>query len=319
MIGNRQESRWVSNPTIPTFMGKSLHYTTTNLVVMVLGVAITYFCAIPIIGGLWAFLLTLLASFAISALAKRPINKENNNTLRLAVFGLFAWLGHVLSPLIFQFIFIIPNGPLLLIGAIMATAFITFTTALYAQYTQETRQADKYILMRPLLANLVIGLIAVGILNMFFQMPIITLLYGLAGACIFTLYLLSDIILVANLHSDATVVSAEKADHDAILCGAVIALDISNIFISILEIIGVMSNKGSDMGKSITTLFMTLLGPILMLGVVFGFNEAFSASPVSKSSRAPVRSQQFVSAKPPSFCEWLMGSKDSTPAQSLVR
>jgi FtsH-binding integral membrane protein len=305
-----------SAATVPTFIDSALNYTTANLALLAMGVFITYFCAIPMMGPFITFGISIALSFLISYLAKKQNTAENNNTLRLAVFGLFIWLGYALTPYILSFLFFIPHGPLLLIGAAITTAFITLTTAFYARYAIDTGQADKFILMRPLLMNLVLGLIVMGVLNVFLQMPLILLLEGLAGACVFTLFLLSDIIMIATLNEHCHAASPADKERLAILCGANIALDITNIFISLLEIAEALSNKSSrnSIGNSLTTLFMTLVGPLLMLGVVFGMNDAFTKKdPISVSHTTSPTNSQVLNEKKPSFIEWCFGCS-TTPS-----
>ena len=115
---------WFFDQTeVPTFIGKALNYTTANVALTAIGIGITYFCAIPMMAPLWSFGIATALSFWINYLATKDNTAENNNTLRLAIFGLFIWLGYALSPFIFSFIFFIPNGPMLLIGAAITTTF----------------------------------------------------------------------------------------------------------------------------------------------------------------------------------------------------
>ena len=299
---------------VPTFIGKALNYTTANLVLTAIGICITYFFAIPMIAPLWSFGAAIVLSFLITYLAKKDPTAENNNSLRLAVFGLFIWLGYALSPYIFSFIFFIPNGPMLVIGAAITTAFISLTTALYARYAIETGQADKYILMRPLLMNVILGLIVVGLLNGFLHMPLLMLLEGLAGACVFTLFLLSDILVVAAVNNQSGGDMNEALEERmAILCGANIALDITNIFVSLLEIADALgdNNNRHSIGQSISNLVMTLVGPLLMLGVVFGINDWFfkEKQTVGGTYRAtPATAQELAGDQKPSFIAWCFGS-----------
>ena len=310
---------WFFDQTeVPAFIGKALNYTTANVALTAIGIGITYSFAIPMMAPLWSFGIAIALSFLINYLAKKDNTADNNNTLRLAIFGLFIWLGYALSPFIFSFIFFIPNGPMLLIGAAIITAFISLTTALYARYVIETKQADKYILMRPLLMNLVLGLIVVGLLNAFLHMPLLMLLEGLAGACVFTLFLLSDILVVAAVNQHSRQMSEAQQERLAILCGANIALDITNIFVSLLEIAAALGDKGNtqSIGKSITTLVTTLVGPLLMLGVVFGINDwFFKKQPMSIDgpSVIPTRRQEITPDTQPSFIAWCFGCKPSAP------
>lgn len=294
--------------TIPNFIGEALNYTAVNLLLIALSIGATYFFAIPILPPLWILGITLLITFYISYLAKKQATLANNNALRLTVFGLFVWLGYTLTPYILSFVFFIPNGAMLLLGSAIATFCISITTALYARYIIETQQDKKYVLIQPLLMNILFGLIVISLLNIFLHIPLLMLIESLAGACLFTLFLFCD--MINNGNAQRTDMNNVQKEHLTILCGANIALDIANIFISLLDIMAILNSKKSrqSVGASFMNIVKTLVGPLLMLGVVLGINEWFSKDnpmTVAVTKGSPTESHRLSSDKQPSFLGWL--------------
>ena len=118
------------------------------------------------------------------------------------------------------------------------------------------------------------AIILIGLLNSFFQMPLLLLIQGVGGAFLFSLYLLGDIvqhIKMSELFSNA---SENFKDIICIISGVSIALDIANIFISVLKIMAACSakeNKGS-IGSDLYKIGSALIGPIIALGAILGIN-----------------------------------------------
>jgi FtsH-binding integral membrane protein len=292
MHSNAQIAQPVSYTQAQQLIPKAMLYTMANLAFMALGTFLSIYFAWPIMTLLPALVPTLLLVgilyINMSAALGKPTD-ENLSSLRMTGFALFVWLGYTVSPFIAHFIFFIPNGPLLLAMAGVTTLLLSLSVALFAHIEIGHGNADKYMMMRPLLGNFILAIILIGLLNSFFQMPLLLLIQGVGGAFLFSLYLLGDIvqhIKMSELVSDAR---ENFKDIICIISGVSIALDIANIFISVLKIMAACSakeNKGS-IGSDLYKIGRALIGPIIALGAILGINYLFSSAKESNKGDTP--------------------------------
>ena len=288
MRSNAQIAQPVSYTQAQHLIPKAILYTMADLAFMALGTFLSIYFAWPIMTLLPALLLTFLLVGILyiteSAALDKPTD-ENLGFLRMTGFALFVWLGYTVSPFIAHFIFFIPNGPLLLAMAGGVTLLLSLSVALFAHIEIGYGNADKYMMMRPLLGNFILAIILIGLLNSFFQMPLLLLIQGVGGVFLFSLYLLGDIVNYIESTKSCIFSSENVKEVLCIASGVSIALDIANIFVSVLKIIDACSEEGNkgSIGSDLYNIGRALIGPIIALGAILGVNYLFSSERENKN------------------------------------
>jgi len=82
---------------------------------------------------------------------------------------------------------------------------------------------------------ILLGLIALGILNIFLKMTMLSLIISGAGAVLFSLYIFMDIQRIRDLRQDDNATASMYALN--------VFLDIVNLFLNLLNILGILSRR----------------------------------------------------------------------------
>lgn len=122
------------------------------------------------------------------------------------------------------------NGPMIVAQAVGGTAIVTFSCGLYAMVTKRDFSSIGGALFGILLA-----VIVVSIVNMFLQLPMLTLIISVVTLILFSVYLIFDVQQVVNGGED-----------NYILATLNIYLDILNIFMSLLQILNFFGGGDDD-------------------------------------------------------------------------
>lgn len=161
-----------------------------------------------------AFLVVMIGLiFAIQATADSGIG-----VVLLLVFT--AFMGLMMSGAI-EHTLSLKNGHLIVTQAIAGTAAVTFTCGLYAMVTKRDFSSWGGILF-----GLLIALIIVSLINLWLQLPMLSLIISYIGVVLFSAYLIYDVQQVVN-GGETNYVRATLS----------IYLDIMNIFINLLNIL----------------------------------------------------------------------------------
>jgi FtsH-binding integral membrane protein len=266
---------------------KTLMLTLVNLGFMALGCYLAILFNWTPISPIFYLILAFALSFAIEFYK----SDNNHSGMRTCFFLLFTLIGYYIAPYMFALAYSIPNGALILAMASVTTIVLTLTIAVTAYAYKESNDIPS-ILRSSLIGNLSLSLLGIYILNVFLQMPIITLLYGVGCAFLFSVYLLADILKFL------VVEEISSSESNSIYSAGSIALDIINIFLAIVNIMKVTSDEksSSSIVESIGTLIFTLAGPLIVLGAIFCMNSAFEnkgeeMNPRRQGGCAPTNSQ----------------------------
>jgi len=117
------------------------------------------------------------------------------------------------------------SGSVLIVIAI--TASIVLGLTFYAMYTK-----SDYTLMGGIMVVLLIGLMILGIITIFFNVPFLRTLYCAMGAILFSFYIVIDTQLILGKGS------ARYSMDDYIIAAMNLYLDIINVFLYLLELFG---------------------------------------------------------------------------------
>ena len=82
---------------------------------------------------------------------------------------------------------------------------------------------------------ILLGLIALGVLNIFLKMTMLSLIISGAGAVLFSLYIFMDIQRIRDLRQDDNATASMYALN--------VFLDIVNLFLNLLNILGILSRR----------------------------------------------------------------------------
>lgn len=170
--------------------------------------------------GLWA----VLGLFAVQLGALFAVHRFRNSSIGLALLALFSLLmGVTTGPLITHYLKL-PGGASILGLSAGLTALATFGCATYAITTRRSFSQWGGMLFAGTLVIVVAALV-----NLFVQMPALSLTIGVLGALIFTAWILYDV---------SSVVTGAQDNYISAATG--LYLDILNLFLSLLRIFGVL-------------------------------------------------------------------------------
>lgn len=172
----------------------------------------------PIMGFLGFLGLLFVLIFAVQATAESGIGV----VLLLVFTGV---MGMMMSGAI-EASLALKNGPLIVAEAVGGTAVVTFCCGLYAMVTKRDFSSWGGALF-----GILIALIVVMALNMWLQLPILQLVLSCVALLLFSAYLIYDVQRVVN-GGETNYVRATMS----------IYLDVMNIFINLLSILGVVND-----------------------------------------------------------------------------
>ena len=223
-----------------------------NLLFFAAGIALTIFTGIPVI-NIWLQLVILIAGCFYNADLASSINttniQSNTSKARMLWFSMFLFLGYVTAPFIMHFMVSVQNAGLLMAIAGLSTISLSLALIGFAYMSYSMGATDNKLLWGPLLGNLLLALIAASVMNIFFHIPVLTLLISIGTAVLYSFYLVFDVVFQLC----TTDASPEASDFISVQASANIALDVLNIFISILNIMAYFSPKdGHDSDTNIT-------------------------------------------------------------------
>lgn len=270
-----------SSLTLEAFM-QTLWNAFLNLLCFAAGIAFTIFTGIPVI-NIWLRLGIVIAGCAYNGYLGASINQHNNQRFtsyaKSLWFGMFVFLGYVTAPFIVYFMLSVQNAGLLM--AIAGLSTLTLSLALIGfAYLLHCSGADKNTLLwGPLLGNILLGLFAASIMNIFLHIPLLTLVIAIGSAVLYSFYLVFDIVY----HLSITEIAPVFSEFICVQAAANMALDVTNIFISILKIMAYFNQKAgsaskTDISQDIMKIF-TVIGGVLIGGaIVLGIKKAVSGS-----------------------------------------
>ena len=118
------------------------------------------------------------------------------------------------------------NGHMIVAEAVGGTAIVTFCCGLYAMVTKRDFSSWGSALF-----GILIALIIVGFLNLWLQLPMLSLVLSAVALILFSAYLIYDVQQVVN-----------GGESNYVLATMSIYLDIVNIFMSLLDIFGAIDS-----------------------------------------------------------------------------
>lgn len=170
----------------------------------------------------WVYLGLFLVNFAMIFV----ISKFKNSSLGLVGLGIFAIIdGVVLGPMLNRFLSM-ENGVTLISMAALCTAGATLGCAAYAISSKR----DFSRMSGFLLAGLIVVIVA-SIANIFIQATMFSLIISCVSALLFVAWMLYDISRVVNGQED-----------NYIMASLGIFLDMFNLFVNLLNILGILNS-----------------------------------------------------------------------------
>lgn len=154
------------------------------------------------------------------------INATSDSGLGVVLLLVFTgFMGLMMSGAI-EHVLSLKNGHLIVTEAIAGTAAVTFSCGIYAMLTKRDFSSWGGALF-----GILIALVLVSFLNLWLQLPFLHLLISIVGVLLFSAYLIYDVQRVVN-----------GGETNYIVATMGIYLDVMNIFINLLNILG----YGSD-------------------------------------------------------------------------
>lgn len=240
------------------------------LLSMILGCAVSMFFMPPILSFIPALIVSFVLLLAIYRKSTTANSSGDLHTLNLLYFSLFFFLGYDLYPLIATFLFTIPNGPLLLVIALLSTFAITVSTITSIVFLQQSSLT--IATSQTVLTNLLLCSIAVVLLNIFLQIPLLLLIEGVIGALLFTIFLLIDIVsfILQNKSQFNGSCNHVRSEVNLNYAATNIALDIANIFINIFKILVELKSEKKntvDFKPLLKILSTFVVGTLVVMGL----------------------------------------------------
>jgi modulator of FtsH protease len=169
----------------------------------------------------------MLGLFVVSLVIMFGVSRYRDSGIGLTLLGVFAAIqGVLLGPVLARYLGM-SGGTELVMTAAGLTAAATFGCAMYCVVSRRSFSHWGGFLFAALLVLLVASIIAI-----FVQSTMLTLALSIAGALLFTVYLLYDI---------SNVVTGRETNY--IMAALGVFLDMLNLFTSLLRILGIL---GSD-------------------------------------------------------------------------
>ena len=218
-LPKERESHFVYEKT--TFIKKTYQLFAASLIAATTGAYIGMQMTPAIVSWYWGLvILEFIALFALFFLKDKP-------GINLAVLFAFTFLtGITLTPLL-SIILAMPAGASILMNALLLTGVAFGGISLFAINTTK----DYSFLSKFLLISLII-LIVAGIINIFLGSPLLQIAIAAGGAIIFSAFILFDTqnIIRGNFSSPIEAAIA-------------LYLDVLNLFIAILQLLGIFGNE----------------------------------------------------------------------------
>ena len=114
---------------------------------------------------------------------------------------------------------------------LIAVAIVCFLVLALSAFATQTRV--DFTLMHSMLFTLLVGLIVFGVLTIFFYSDILRVVYATLGAVLFSAYLVYDVQLLMGGRT------YELGPEEHVLGAVVIFLDVINLFLMILQLVGI--------------------------------------------------------------------------------
>ena len=267
----------VTHLTTRTFI-RTLWNAFANLLFFAAGIALTIFTGIPVI-NIWLQLGIVIAGCFYNAYLDGSLNRDNIQTntskARMLWFSMFLFLGYVTAPFIMHFMVSVQNAGLLMAIAGLSTITLSLALIGFAYMSYSMGATDNKLLWAPLLGNILLGLLAASIMNIFFHIPVLTLLISIGTAVLYSFYLVFDVVYQLCMTDKKPYAS----DFISVQASANIALDILNIFISILKIMAFFNSKdGHDSDTDIVQDFIkifTVIGALFVGGAIVVMGNSY--------------------------------------------
>jgi modulator of FtsH protease len=153
---------------------------------------------------------------------------KDKSPLNLGLFYLFSVAEGMLLGLVVE-IYLQAGMGSVVVNAAATTAAVVLALGAYAWTTKRDLTGMGGFLFIALL-----GVIVAGLVNMFLQAPLLSMIISAASAVIFSLFLMVDMQRVRD---------AQGGTGDAIMLAVAIYLDIFNIFLALLQIFGIFGGR----------------------------------------------------------------------------
>ena len=204
-----------------TFIKKTYQLFAASIIAAATGAYIGMQIAPTIVAWYWGL---VIAEFAALITLYFTKNRPGLNLLMLFVFTFLT--GLTLTPLL-SAILALPAGASILTNAFLLTGVAFGGLSLFAINTKR----DFTTIGKFLFISLIIMIVA-GLINIFLGSPLLQTLLAAAGAILFSVFILYDTQNIIRGNFDSPVEAA-----------IAIYLDVLNLFISILQLLGIFSNE----------------------------------------------------------------------------
>ena len=212
----------LSEASRASLMSKVMLFTGFSLIASMLGGA---FGMTAFRFGTGTYIAAVIAEFALLFAAMAFREKQGINFVLLYSFAFVS--GLTISPLLNAYA--AAYGPGIILQALAGTVGITFSLGSYATVTKRDFSSIGGYLFAGLIA-----IVLIGIVNIFIHSSFIFALLSFAGAALFSVYIVYDIQQTRR---------AQDTVGNAIMISLNLYLDIVNLFISLLRILGIFSNN----------------------------------------------------------------------------
>lgn len=267
---------------------RALLNTFSNIGFLVLGTSLGLIFHSFIINPIIFVIAFVVISFAIQYVLSSNEVENKANKIRLLYFSLFTLTGYYLYPYIYIIMNFIPGGSFMIALATISTLVLSFSMAGFS-YFNLNKGNFNFGIKSGILLNVMLCLLAVAFLNLFFHMPLLTLIYSIGSAFVFSMFIMGDVtkfLVLAN---------QDYVDEELLIVVASgsIALSIVDVFISILNTLLILNDKNSrdSILSNIGKIFMVLIVPIIAIGAIFFVNSKFEET--AKASSNPCGSSSF--------------------------